>query len=225
MDLSLRLENLTRAAYNGRVGSSEGSYPLYRESCYPTYWHFLGALIRVPVQHSSTGGYHHAKAEALKIWKRYGDRGWADLTEYALNEPDNESYFPMRSWLLHQRATWPGTILHWPEQTIRDAIAMHRVLGLPHTIHDCLYAVWPLMRKDEKEVAVMLGGDPSQSVYSVLSTWGQFPYTLPPWAAGNLWREFMTAYRRKRRPLTYNPVSLIGKDPYIVATRLEQGRF
>ena len=102
---------------------------------------------------------------------------------------------------------------------------MHRMLGFPHTIQDCLYAVWPLMRKDEKEVAVMLGGDPSQSMYSVLSTWGQFPYTLPPLTAGNLWREFMTAYRRKRRPLTHNPVSLIGKDPYIVAMRLEQGRF
>lgn len=48
------------------------------------------------------------------------------------------------------------------------------------------------------------------------------PFNLP---AGNLWREFMTAYRRKRRPLTCNPVSLIGKDPYIVAMRLEQGRF
>lgn len=82
-----------------------------------------------------------------------------------------------------------------------------------------------MLRKDEKEVAVMLGGDPSQSMYSVLSTWGQFPYTLPPSTAGNLWREFMTAYRRKRRPLTHNPVSLIGKDPYIVVTRLERGEF
>jgi hypothetical protein len=27
------------------------------------------------------------------------------------------------------------------------------------------------------------------------------------------------------RSLTHNPVSLIGKDPYIVAMRLEQGRF
>lgn len=69
------------------------------------------------------------------------------------------------------------------------------------------------------------GGKPGDSMYSVLSTWGQFPYTLPPSTAGNLWREFMTAYRRKRRPLTHNPVSLIGKDPYIVAMRLEQGRF
>lgn len=225
MDLGYRLENLTRAAYNGRVGSSAGDYPLYRESCYPTYWHFLGALIRVPVQAGNSGGYHHAKAEALRIWERYGDRGWADLVEYSLLDSDDVAYFPMRSWLLHQRNTWPGTILQWPEQTIRDAIAMHRVLGLPHTIHDCLHAVWPLIRKDEKEMAVMLGGDPSQSMYSVLSTWGQFPYTLPPTTAGNLWREFMTAYRRKRRPLTHNPVSLIGKDPYIVAMRLEQGRF
>ncbi len=225
MDLSLRLENLTRTAYNGRVGSSEGSYPLYRESCYPTYWHFLGALIRVPVQASASGGFHHAKGEALRIWERYGDRGWADLAEYSLNDPNNEAYFPMRSWLLHQRSTWPGTILQWPEQTIRDAIAMHKVLGLPYTIHDCLYAVWPLLRKDEKEVAAMLGGKPGDSMYSVLSTWGQFPYQLPPSTAGNLWVEFMKAYRRKRRPLTHNPVSLIGKDPYIVATRLEQGRF
>lgn len=62
-------------------------------------------------------------------------------------------------------------------------------------------------------------------MYSVLSTWGQFPYMLPPATAGNLWREFMTAYRRKHRPLTYNPVSLIGKDPYIVASRLERGEF
>lgn len=35
----------------------------------------------------------------------------------------------------------------------------------------------------------------------------------------------MTAYRRKHRPLAYNPVSLIGKDPYIVASRLERGEF
>lgn len=153
------------------------------------------------------------------------DRGWADLAQYAFERSGDEVYFPLQAWLLHNRTAWPSTILQWPEQTIRDAIAMHKVLGLPHTIHDCLYAVWPLLRKDEKEVAVMLGGDPSQSMYSVLSTWGQFPYTLPPAIAGNLWREFMTAYRRKRRPLTHNPVSLIGKDPYIVAMRLEQGRF
>lgn len=225
MDLSLRLENLTIAAYNGRLAHGGGDYPLYRESCYPSFWHFLGALIRVPVQAGAPEGFHHVKAEALKIWKRYGDRGWADLAEYSLTDSQNETYFPMRSWLLHQRPNWPDTILQWPEQAIRDAIAMHRMLGLPQTIHDCLHAVWPLLRKDEKEVAVMLGGDPSQSMYSVLSTWGQFPYTLPPATAGNLWREFMTAYRRKRRPLTYNPVSLIGKDPYIVAMRLEQGRF
>lgn len=105
------------------------------------------------------------------------------------------------------------------------AMASTVLTGLPHTLHDCLHAVWPLLRKDEKEVAVMLGGDPSQSMYSVLSTWGQFSYTLPPATAGNLWREFMIAYRRKRRPLTHNPVSLIGKDPYIVATRLERGEF
>lgn len=48
---------------------------------------------------------------------------------------------------------------------------------------------------------------------------------IPPSTAGNLWLEFMRAYRRKRRPLTYNPTSLIGKDPYIVAMRLERGEF
>lgn len=71
----------------------------------------------------------------------------------------------------------------------------------------------------------VLGGDPSQSMYSVLSTWGQFPHPLLPSTAGNLWLEFMRAYQRKRRPLTYNPTSLIGKDPYIVAMRLEHGEF
>lgn len=146
-----------------------------------------------------------------------GDRGWGALCA-TLDDA-------AATWLAVGEDSHPIHMRQWPEQTIRDAIAMHRVLGLPHTIHDCLYAVWPLMRKDEKEVAVMLGGDPSQSMYSVLSTWGQFPYTLPPSTAGNLWKEFMTAYRRKRRPLTHNPVSLIGKDPYIVAMRLEQGRF
>nr|DAV82744.1 MAG TPA: hypothetical protein [Caudoviricetes sp.] len=225
MDLSLRLENLTIAAYNGRVAKGGGHYPLTPDPCYPSYWHFLGALIRVPVQVSAPDGFQRIKDLALKIWERHGDRGWADLVEYSLADSKNEACFPMRSWLLHQRSNWPGTILQWPEQTIRDAIAMHKVLGLPHTIHDCLYAVWPLLRKDEKEVAAMLGGKPGDSMYSVLSTWGQFPYTLPPSTAGNLWQEFMAAYRRKRRPLTYNPVSLIGKDPYIVATRLEQGRF
>lgn len=225
MDLSFRFETLITAACNARTfNAHSGGGGFYIEPCYPSFWHFLGALIRVPVQNKGAS-YADVQAEALKIWTRLGDRGWADLVEYSLNDSDNVVYFPMRSWLLHQRATWPGTILQWPEQTIRDAIAMHRVLGLPYTIHDCLYAVWPLLRKDEKEVAVMLGGDPSQSMYSVLSTWGQFPYTPPPTTAGNLWREFMTAYRRKRRPLTYNPVSLIGKDPHIVAMRLEQGRF
>lgn len=225
MDLSFRFETLVTAACNARASNARsGGGGFYIDPCYPSFWSFFGALIRVPIQ-AKDASYADVQAEALRIWTRLGDRGWADLVEYSLNDSDNVTYFPMRSWLLHQRATWPGTILQWPEQTIRDAIAMHRVLGLPRTIHDCLYAVWPLMRKDEKEVAVMLGGDPSQSMYSVLSTWGQFPYTLPPSTAGNLWREFMTAYRRKRRPLTYNPVSLIGKDPYIVAMRLEQGRF
>lgn len=225
MDLSYRLETFIIAACNARTSSAHsGGGGFYIEPCYPSFWHFFGALIRVPVQ-GSHAGYADVQEKALKIWHRYGDRGWADLAEYTLNVSDNEAYFPMRSWLLHQRSNWPGAILQWPEQTIRDAIAMHKVLGLPYTIHDCLHAVWPLMRKDEKEVAVMLGGDPSQTMYSVLSTWGQFPYTLPLLTAGNLWREFMTAYRRKRRPLTRNPVSLIGKDPYIVAMRLEQGRF
>lgn len=225
MDLSYRLETLITAACNARARNAfSGGGGFYIEPCYPSFWHFFGALIRVPVQTKETG-YTDVQAEALKIWARLGDRGWSDLVEYVFDNETNEAYFPMRAWLLHQRATWPGTILRWSEQTIRDAIAMHKVLGLPRTIRDCLYAVWPLMRKDEKEVAAMLGGDPSQSMYSVLSTWGQFPYTLPPSTAGNLWREFMAAYRRKRRPLTYNPVSLIGKDPYIVAMRLEQGRF
>ena len=73
--------------------------------------------------------------------------------------------------------------------------------------------------------SVMLGGKPGDSMYSVLSTWGQFPYPLPPSTATNLWNEFMRAYRRKRRPLTYNPTSLIGKDPYIIQVRLERGEF
>lgn len=153
------------------------------------------------------------KARMRSLLKRRGDCGWSGLIELMLGRARSSVY-----WLVEKRD-------QWPEQTIRDAIAMHRVLGLPHTIHDCLYAVWPLLRKDEKEVAAMLGGKPDDSMYSVLSTWGQFPYTLPPSTAGNLWKEFMTAYRRKRRPLTHNPVSLIGKDPYIVAMRLEQGRF
>lgn len=103
MDLSLRLENLTIAAYNGRVARPGGAYPITRDRCYPTYWHFLGALIRVPVQVSSENGFERVKAMALKIWQHYGARGWADLAEYALADSQNEAYFPMRSWLLHQR--------------------------------------------------------------------------------------------------------------------------
>lgn len=224
MDLSFRHENLLNAAIRTRCVATVNAVMTSWQPDFPSFWHYLGAVLRVPVLSSKHGPDDFLK-EVGKIWGHYGDRGWAELAEYSLADSQNETYFPMRSWLLHQRATWPGTILRWPEQTIRDAIAMHQVLGLPHTIHDCLYAVWPLLRKDELEVAVMLGGDPSQSMYSVLSTWGQFPYTLPPSTAGNLWREFMTAYRRKRRPLTHNPVSLIGKDPYIVAMRLERGEF
>lgn len=224
MDLSFRHENLLNAATRARCVATVNAVITSWQPDFPSFWHYLGAVLRVPVL-SSKHGPGDFLEEVSKIWERYGDRGWAELAEYSLADSQNEAYFPMRSWLLHQRPNWPGTILQWPEQTIRDAIAMHRVLGLPHTIHDCLYAAWPLLRKDELEVAAMLGGKPSDSMYSVLSTWGQFPYTLPPLTAGNLWREFMTAYRRKRRPLTHNPVSLIGKDPYIVATRLERGEF
>jgi hypothetical protein len=191
---------------------------------FPSFWHYLGAVLRAPVL-SSLHGPGDFLEEVVKIWERYGDRGWAVLAQYFFEPDDDVAYFSMRSWLLHNRAAWPSTILQWPEQTIRDAVAMHQLLGFPYTIPDCLYAVWPLLRKDEKEVAAMLGGDPSQSMYSVLSTWGQFPYPLLPSTAGNLWLEFMRAYRRKRRPLTYNPTSLIGKDPYIVAKRLERGEF
>lgn len=224
MDLSFRHENLLNTASRVRCGATANTVLTGWQPNFPSFWHYLGAMLRVPVLSSKYEPINFLD-EVIKIWRSYGDRGWADLAQYAFDRSDDGVYFLMQAWLLHNRTAWPGTILQWPEQTIRDAIAMHRVLGLPHTIRDCLHAVWPLLRKDEKEVAVMLGGDPSQSMYSVLSTWGQFPYTLPPATAGNLWREFMAAYRRKRRPLTHNPVSLIGKDPYIVAMRLEQGRF
>lgn len=96
MDFSLRHENLIIAAYNGRVAQAGDAYLLSNDPCYPTYWHFLGALLRVPVQSSSEDGYAKIHHLARGIWKR---------------------------------STWPSTILQWPEQTIRDAIAMHRVLG------------------------------------------------------------------------------------------------
>lgn len=191
---------------------------------FPSFWCYLGAVLRVPVL-SSKHGPGDFLEEVVKIWERYGDRGWADLAQHSFGRSDDIAYFSMRSWLLHNRAAWPSPILQWPEPTIHDAVTMHQLLGPSHTIHDCLFSVWPLLRKDEKEVAAMLGGDPSQSMYSVLSTWGQFPYALLPSTAGNLWMEFMRAYRRKRQPLTYNPTSLIGKDPYIVAMRLERGEF
>lgn len=224
MDLSFRHENLLNSACRARCVATVNVVMTDWQPTFPSFWHYLGAALRVPVL-SSKHGPGDFLEEVVKIWKRYGDRGWAVLAQNSFELEDDVAYFSMRSWLLHNRAAWPSTILQWPEQTIRDAVAMHQLLGFPYTIPDCLYAVWPLLRKDEKEVAAMLGGDPSQSMYSVLSTWGQFPYQLLPSTAGNLWVEFMKAYRRKRRPLTHNPVSLIGKDPYIVAMRLEQGRF
>lgn len=224
MDLSLRHENLLRGAFIGRCFNPNGVISTYVEPEFPSFWHYFGAVLRVPVL-GRKKGYSDIFEEARRIWQRYGDRGWSDLVRYACEPSGDVVYFPMQSWLIHNRAAWPGAINQWPEQTIRDAVAMHKVLGLPHTIQDCLYAVWPLLRKDEQEVAAMLGGKPGDSMYSVLSTWGQFPYTLPPSTASNLWREFMTAYRRKRRPLTYNPVSLIGKDPYIIQVRLARGEF
>ena len=224
MDLSFRHENLLNTACRARCVDTVNAVMTGWQPTFPSFWHYLGAVLRVPVL-SSKHGPGDFLAEVVKIWERYGDRGWAVLAQYTFEPNDDVAYFSMQSWLLHNRAAWPSTILQWPEQTIRDAVAMHQLLGFPYTIPDCLYAVWPLLRKDEKEVAVMLGGDPSQSMYSVLSTWGQFPYSLMPSTAGNLWLEFMRAYRRKRRPLTYNPTSLIGKDPYIVAMRLERGEF
>lgn len=37
MDLSLRLENLIIAAYNGRIARAGDAYPLSKDPCYPTY--------------------------------------------------------------------------------------------------------------------------------------------------------------------------------------------
>lgn len=224
MDLSFHYGNLLNAACRARCVATVNAVMTGWQPTFPSFWHYLGAVLRVPVL-SSKHGPGDFLEEVVKIWERYGDRGWADLAQYSFEPDDDVAYFPMRSWLLYNRAAWPSTILQWPEQTIRDAVAMHQLLSFPYTIPDCLYAVWPLLRKDEKEVAAMLGGDPSQSMYSVLSTWGQFPHPLLPPTAGKLWLEFMRAYRRKRRSLTYNPTSLIGKDPYIVAMRLERGEF
>lgn len=224
MDLSFRHEILLNAACRARCVATVNAVMTGWQPTFPSFWHYLGAVLRVPVL-SSRHGPGDFLGEVVKIWERYGNRGWADLAQYSFEPDDDVAYSPMRSWLLHNRAAWPSTILQWPEQTIRDAVAMHQLLGFPYTIPDCLYAVWPLLRKDEKEVAAMLGGDPSQSMYSVLSTWGQFPHPLLPSTAGYLWLGFMRAYRRNRRPLTYNPMSLIGKDPYIVAKRLERGEF
>lgn len=68
MDLSLRLENLTIATYNGRIARAGDAYPLSKDPCYPTYWHFLGALIRVPVQASNENGFARGTSHFLYAW-------------------------------------------------------------------------------------------------------------------------------------------------------------
>lgn len=94
MALGFRLETLITAACNARAcNAHSGGGGFYIEPCYPSFWHFLGALIRVPVQDKSAS-YADAQAEALKIWTRLGDRGWADLCQYTLEREDDMTYFP-----------------------------------------------------------------------------------------------------------------------------------
>lgn len=226
MDISYEHEQHIQRILNARgVGGRDALFVEEDENVpYPSVWHYIGTLLRLPVRtYSTTWGDTGEKI--LRIWTRYGDRGWADLARYALEGYEPSKYFLTYAWLVNNPESWPSTIRQWPEETIRFAVKMHRLMGPETPLHDSLFSLQPIVRKDEREVAAMLGAREGDTVFSLLRRWGQFHHELPASSASRLWDAFMRAYRRKRRPLGYNPVSLIGLDPYIVSVRLERGEF
>lgn len=70
MDLSFRFETLITAACNARMlNAHSGGGGFFIEPCYPSFWHFLGALIRVPVQ-AKGASEKSMKLCALANWRR-----------------------------------------------------------------------------------------------------------------------------------------------------------
>ncbi len=150
MDLCLRLENLTIATYNGRIARAGDAYPLSKDPCYPTYWHFLGALIRVPVQASNENGFAQVKTLARKIWERYGDRGWSRF----IVDPEFGAFFQTQFY-------WPFYLDQWPEQDIAETIALAKLEGMTDKAYN----------DDERRLLRWLGSNEKSMKLHALANW------------------------------------------------------
>lgn len=96
MDISFHYENLLTAACRTRCVATVNAVMASWQPTFPSFWHYLGAVLRVPVLSSKYGPGDFLE-EVAKIWERYGDRGWADLVQYSFGRNDDVAYFPMRS--------------------------------------------------------------------------------------------------------------------------------
>lgn len=93
MDLSFRHENLLNTASRVRCGATANTVLTGWQPTFPSFWHYLGSMLRVPTLSSKYDPIDFL-GEVIRIWRRYGDCGWADLAQYTFERSGDGIYFP-----------------------------------------------------------------------------------------------------------------------------------
>lgn len=131
----------------------------YIEPCYPTFWHFFGALIRVPVQ-DKRAGYADVQAKALKIWLRYGDRGWSQF----IVDPEFRAFFQTQFY-------WPFYLDQWTEQDIAETIKLAKLEGMTAEPHNYFRISDKAFNDDERRLLGWLGSSEKSMKLPALANW------------------------------------------------------
>ena len=74
MDLSFRHEHLLNTVSRVRCGATAGTVPTGWQPTFPSFWHYLGAVLRVPVLSSKYEPIDFLD-EVIKIWSSHACMG------------------------------------------------------------------------------------------------------------------------------------------------------
>lgn len=149
MDLSFRHENLLNTASRVRCGATANTVLAGWQPTFPSFWHYLGAMLRVPVLSSKYDPINFLD-EAIKIWRSYGDRGWSQF----IVDPEFGAFFQTQFY-------WPFYLDQWSEQDIADTITLAKLEGMTDKAFN----------DDERRVLGWLGASEKSMKLHALAAW------------------------------------------------------
>lgn len=160
MDLGFRYENLLTAACRTRCVATVNAVMTNWQPDFPSFWHYFGAVLRVPVL-SSKHGPGDFLEEVIKIWERYGDRGWSRF----IADEEFGAFFQTQFY-------WPFYLDQWPEQDIVDTIALAKLEGMTAEPHAYFRMTDKAFNDDERRLLGWLGAnEKSMKLYALANWW------------------------------------------------------